>query len=121
MKKLFSWTILGVLFLACSGTKNTGEKWMGEYKNNLIKNWGPPIRILNNAESGEILVYAEQVFLNSDNSKGSKIAGQNYWNYNYMYVNKEGEIFSVRSEKQNFPPQAIDSQKMIGMNLLTVK
>lgn len=120
MKKLFLLIVTGILFLDCSTSKNRSEKWMGESKNSFIKNWGPPVRVFNNAENGEILVYAEQVFV-TDNSKDLGLAGESYWNYNYLYVNKEGKIFSKRSEKQKFPPQAIDSQKMMSMNLLTVK
>ena len=120
MKKFYLWTIIIVLFSACSNTKNTHDKWMGETKNNLIRNWGSPIRTFNNAEYGEILVYADQIFV-TDNSKDLGLAGESYWNYNYLYVNKEGKIFSKRSEKQNFSPQEIDSQKMMSMNLLSAK
>ena len=94
--------------------------WVGETKQKMMETLGPPIRTLHNNNDGEILVYAEQVFINSD-SRGSTIAGPNFWNYEYMYVNKEGKIFSYRNEKQKYPPQAIDSQKIMSMNLLTVK
>lgn len=121
MKKILLMTVMFVLLVSCSSTKNSMETAIGENKSKLIKTWGSPVRTLADNENGEILVYADQVFLNENHSEGPRIAGQNYWNYNYVYVNKEGKVTSTRKEKQNYPPQAIDSQKIQGMNLLTAK
>lgn len=113
--------IATVLLYSCSGTKNSMAVFAGETKSKLIKTWGTPVRTLSNNEDGEILVYADQVFVNEDHSDGPKMAGNNYWNYNYVYVSKDGKVVSTRYEKQNYPPQALDSQKITGMNLLTAK
>ncbi|GEM_PF-535548 len=121
MKKILLITAIFILHVSCSGSKNTMEVAAGETKSKLIATWGAPVRTLLDNQDGEILVYADQVFVNLDHSDGPKIAGQNYWNYNYIYVNKDGKVTSTRKEKQNYPPQAVDSQKIAGMNLLTAK
>ena len=119
MKKIILVTAIVILQISCVNTKNSMTGSLGESKSKLIKTWGTPVRTLSNNQDGEILVYADQVFVDSDNSDGFKMAGQNYWNYNYIYVNKEGKVTFIRQEKQTYPPQAIDSQKALGMKLLT--
>lgn len=108
-----------ILHASCATTKNSMAGTVGESKSKLINTWGTPVRTLSNNQEGEILVYADQIFLDSHNSDGIKMAGQNYWIYNYIYVSKDGKVTATRQEKQNFPPQAIDSEKIMGMNLLT--
>lgn len=115
MKKII--LIAAILILtACSSSKNTGDKWVGMSKQSLVKSWGTPVRIFDNNADGEILVYADQIFDNSHRG----MAGSNYWNYTYMYIDKNGKVSSYRNEKQNFPPQAIDSNKLIDLKLVTV-
>ncbi|WP_394776807.1 hypothetical protein [Flavobacterium sp.] len=94
---------------SCSSTKNSSEndKWIGQSKKNLIKFWGTPIRTLSNSDQGEILIYGEQVYENANNAEGSRIAGPNYWNYTYVYVNKDEKIYSYKTEKQQHTPQEI--------------
>lgn len=121
MKKIILITAFLILLVSCSNTKGIASVSVGETKSKVIRNWGTPVRTLSNNQDGEILVYADQVFVNSDHSDGPRMAGDNYWKYNYIYINKDGKVTSMRSEKQNYPPQAIDSQKMMGMNLLTSK
>ncbi len=118
MKKLVLMAALVLLQVSCASTNSSMTASVGQTKSKLIKAWGTPVRTLPNNEQGEILVYADQVFTDSN---GPKMAGENYWNYNYIYVNKEGKVTLTRKEKQNYPPQAIDSQKISGMNLLTSK
>jgi len=116
MKKLILIAALVLLQVSCSSTNSSMTASVGQTKAKLIKAWGNPVRTLPNNQKGEILVYADQVFTDSNNSK---MAGENYWIYNYVYVSNEGKVTSTRKEKQNYPPQAIDSQKISGMNLLT--
>lgn len=92
---------------SCSSSKNASDKWVGESKKNLIKSWGTPIRTLNNAEQGEILIYGQQVYANASNEEGSRIAGPNHWIYTYIYANKEGKIYSYKTDKQRITPQEI--------------
>ena len=116
MKKFILIAALVLLQVSCSSTNSSMTASVGQTKAKLIKAWGNPVRTLPNNQQGEILVYADQVFTDSNNSK---MAGENYWIYNYVYVNNQGKVTSTRKEKQNYPPQAIDSQKISGMNLLT--
>ncbi|MNR28105.1 hypothetical protein D3C85_1454140 [compost metagenome] len=109
-----------ILLAACSSSKNTEDKWIGKTKQNLMKTWGTPIRIFDNSTDGEILVYADQIY-DESNRNYSREAGSSYWNYTYMYVDKSGKVSSFRNEKQNYPPQALDSNKMATMKLLTAK
>ncbi|MDA6069628.1 hypothetical protein NJT12_08350 [Flavobacterium sp. AC] len=106
MKKLLLLTILSVLY-ACSTNKNSSDKWIGQSKKNLIKTWGPPIRTLNNAEKGEILIYGQQVYANANNDEGSRIAGPNHWIYTYIYANNDGKIYLYKIDKQQMTPQEI--------------
>lgn len=100
--------LLTILILhSCSSSKNANDKWVGQSKKNLIKSWGTPIRSIDNAEQGEILIYGEQVYANVNNQEGSRIAGPNHWNYTYVYVNKEGKIYSYKKDKQQYTPQEI--------------
>lgn len=119
MKKYILFLAIVVLS-ACSSSQTTGDKWVGKTKQSLIKTWGTPIRIFDNSTNGEILVYADQIYHDS-NKSDSRAAGSSYWNYTYMYVDKSGQISSFRNEKQNYPPQSLDSDKLSTMNLLTVK
>lgn len=118
MKKNIILLGMSVMLISCSSSVATVAN-VGESKQKVMKTLGLPVRTLNNNKDGEILVYADQVFLR-DNSD-SQMAGENYWRYNYIYINKEGKVTSTRQEKQNYPPQAIDSVKLSGMNLLTSK
>lgn len=100
--------ILAIFVLqACSGTKGSSDKLIGESKTNLIKIWGTPIRTLINPEQGEVLIYAEQVYANAKNEEGSRIAGPNYWNYTYVYVNEAGKIYSYKTDTKHSTPQEI--------------
>ncbi|MBO9585764.1 MAG: hypothetical protein J7574_16490 [Flavobacterium sp.] len=116
MKKAILIPAVFALFVSCAST-NSASVAVGEAKSKVLRTLGNPVRTLDNKENGEILVYADQVFTDG----GTSLAGANYWRYNYVYVNKEGKVTSTRQEKQNYPPQAIDSQKMEGLNLLTSK
>lgn len=107
MKKKLLLIAMLVAIVSCSDMKNTSENWVGKTKSSLIKNWGPPIRYMDDGQKGEVLVYAEQIYANSKNAEGSRIAGPNYWSYSYVYVDKEGKIYSFRNEKQRNPPQQI--------------
>lgn len=118
MKKIILFLGISAVLMSCSGSAATVAT-VGESKQKVIKTLGTPVRTLDNSKDGEILVYADQVFLN--NHSDSQMAGEHYWRYNYIYVNKEGKVTSSRQEKQNYPPQAIDSVKLLGMNLLTSK
>ena len=112
--------LVTILFCACSSSKTTGDQLVGKTKQNLMKTWGTPIRVFDNTTDGEILVYADQIY-DESNRNDSREAGSSYWKYTYMYIDKSGKVSSFRNEKQNYPPQALDSDKLATMNLLTAK
>jgi hypothetical protein len=113
--------LIAILILfSCSSSKITGDKLVGKTKQNLIKTWGTPIRVFDNNTDGQIFVYADQIY-DESNRNDSRAAGSSYWKYTYMYVDKNGKVSSFRNEKQNYPPQALDSDKLATMNLLTAK
>lgn len=121
MKKILLLTVI-LMGLSCSSTQNSSENWVGKTKQNFIKNWGPAIRTLDDEKSGEILIYADQVYANNNNRhSNSELSDSNYWNYTFVYVNKEGKIASLRKEKQVFPPQQINAVDLLGKNSISAK
>lgn len=118
MKTTMLMSALLALFVFSCASTSSATVAVGEAKSKVLKNLGNPVRTLNNNQNGEILVYADQVFTEEGTTS---LAGSNYWRYNYVYINKEGKVTSTRQEKQNYPPQAIDSEKMEGLNLVTSK
>lgn len=119
MRKIFLLATT-IVFCACSSSKNTEDQWVGKTKQSLIKSWGTPVRTFDNNSEGDILVYADQIY-DESNKNDSREAGSSYWNHIYFYVDKSGKVSSFRREKQNYPPQVIDSNKLIDTKLLTVK
>lgn len=120
MKKTLLLLVLAVLQTSCSNTNKTNDKWLGETKQKLIKTWGPPVRVLHDDQNNEILLYADQVFTRENNDDAG-IAGPSFWKYDYVYINKEGKIYLLQNEKQKFPPQSIDSKKLVGLSSKTGK
>ncbi|MEO8534625.1 MAG: hypothetical protein ABI441_12790 [Flavobacterium sp.] len=120
MKKLYLFTIILLINAACTSTKKSMDNWVGKTKQIFIKTLGPPVRTLYNTD-GEILIYADQIYKKSDDNKGATIAGANYWEYMYVYVNNEGKVVSLRNEKQKFPPQQIDSNQLMAKKSISAK
>ena len=116
MKKTLLVSVVFAFFISCASANSTAVA-VGETKSKVLKTLGSPVMTLDNKQDGEIFVYADQVF----SKKGTRLAGSHYWHYNYVYISKEGKVTSKRQEKQNYPPQAIDSIKMEGLGLLTSK
>jgi len=96
-----------IVLSACSTSKTTAENWIGKSKNSLMKVWGPPVRVIHDTENGnEILIYGDQIYTEKNDS-GSSIAGPAVWDYVYFYANKDGKIYSSKSEKNQLRPQQI--------------
>jgi len=108
--------IAAIIISSCSSSKTDGDKLIGQTKANILKNLGDPVRTLNNDKNGEILIYADQVYSNYENQNGSAKTGSNYWKYMFVYINNDGKVSSWRNEKQEYPPQQIDANKLIGNN-----
>ncbi|KAF2331548.1 hypothetical protein [Flavobacterium nitrogenifigens] len=118
MKKTLLLMAFFALMSSCSNASKAHDKWIGESKQKLVKDWGFPVRIFKYDQDNEVFLYADQIFTDKDDSG---IAGPYYWRYSYMYVNKEGKIFSWRNENQKFPPQEVDFEKVVGLNAQRVK
>ncbi len=89
-----------IVLSACSTSKTTAE-------NSLMKIWGPPVSVIQDTENGnEILIYGDQIYTEKNDS-GSSIAGPAVWDYVYFYANKDGKIYSSKSEKNQLRPQQI--------------
>lgn len=102
-KMILLFAILGLY--ACSSSKVTGDNWIGKSKNSLMKSWGPPVRVIQDIENGnQILIYGNQIYTDQNNSS---MAGPATWDYVYIYANKDGKIYSSKSEKQQLRPQEI--------------
>lgn len=110
MRKTLLLIAILILQASCS-TSKSHDNWIGQSKQKLMKTWGPPIRVLYDDQQNEIFLYADQVFITD-----SGAAGPYYWKYDYMYIGKDGKISSWRNEKQKFPPQAVESKNVIGLN-----
>jgi hypothetical protein len=115
MKKIFLVTMILIFHVSCSGSKSTITQWVGKPKQDLVKNWGPPVRTIENYKDGEVLIYGDQIYTNSGNSAG--IAGSNHWDLTYVYVSKDGQINALKKEKDQSPPQEVDIKKLEGINL----
>lgn len=106
MKKVI--LLFAILILsACSSSKLTADNWIGKSKNSLMKVWGPPVRVIQDSENGnEVLIYGDQIYTEKNDS-GSSLAGPAIWDYVYFYSNKDGKIYSSKSEKKQLRPQEI--------------
>jgi len=79
------------------------DSWVGGTKQEIILEWGPPDKIFNNSPDGQILIYAKEVYI--PNYSGRAI---DFWQYKYIYVNNEGQIYSWKIENKQVPPQQMD-------------
>ena len=76
---------------------------MGHSKQEIIMSWGPPSRVADDGNGGELLIYGNQIFIPQYNL--------NYWDYKMMYVNNEGKIYYWRTSRENIPPTQIMNTK----------
>lgn len=108
-------TAIAAIYFSCASNSAKQDKWLGETKRKLINKLGAPIRILDDEKDGEVLVYAEQLYLTSHSKENSKIAGPSYWNYQYVFIDKYDKVSGWKNEKQKFPPQALDGKKVLAL------
>jgi hypothetical protein len=109
MKKLLLIPLLVFLFSCASKKMDT---WMGHTKQDIIERWGYPDRIVDNEQSGEILIYAKNVYVApstyNTGYSAAYIQGENYWSYTYFFINPNGVAYHWLKQKQPIPPQQID-------------
>jgi len=81
------------------------SSWVGSTKGDLYQSWGPPSRVTDDGQGGEILIYESSVRLAQQPGTITSNYGQiNYTtpqNNGYVrsrmfYVNKEGKIYNWR-------------------------
>lgn len=104
MNKLLLTLFLLIVLSACASTKKTLNTWLGSSKQQLILKWGPPDRTASDGGTGEILVYASQIYYPGINGTGA----YTYWYYKYMYANSEGIIYHWLTKAEQIPPTQID-------------
>ena len=112
-----------ICIIACTSTKQTMDSWIGKTKRDLIMQLGPPSRTTDDGSSGEILVYAKQVYIapmhlsgistpGADGgvytSQGTQTPSSNYWQYKMYFINTDGKVYHWLIQKQQVPPQQID-------------
>lgn len=105
-----------ILLSSCSNLKVTDNQWIGKTKQDVVKTLVIPIRVFEDTPDGQTLVYADQFY---DQLKRNDLrqVGVIYWKYTFIKIDKTGKVSSLRNEKQNYPPQSIDSDKIAQMNL----
>lgn len=58
MKRFVLLVAVILLFAGCAGRINkTMKSWMGAHKSQLIRSWGPPTRVADDGQGGEVLIY----------------------------------------------------------------
>ena len=103
MHRLILLLLLSTLVLSCTSTRKALDPWLGATKQELILNWGPPIRTTSDGGSGEILVYAEQ----GDQPSSGNVRAYTYWDYKYMYVDSTGRIYHWLRKASRVPPAEV--------------
>ncbi len=108
MKKtlLFSTLITVFILIGCAGPSKIMNSWVGRTKAQLYQSWGPPNRITDDGQGGQILIYSATVNLtqtpgtvyNNNNGGINYTAPQNnqYSRTRMFYVNPSGVIYSWR-------------------------
>ena len=93
------------------------DSWLGHSKQELIMKWGPPARTASDGGTGEILVYAQQVYIppssntfydNNNVGHTTYNQGVNYWDYKMFYVNSDSKIYYWMVKREQIPPTQID-------------
>lgn len=101
MKKVKILIFLAVgLLTACTSQREIMDSWLGHSRQEVIMKWGPPARTASDGGTGEILVYANQVYIPQYNL--------NYYDYKMFYVNSDGKIYHWMTKREQIPPTQID-------------
>ena len=96
MKKLLTLFFVVSIF-ACSVQKQNERifgSWMGLYKPELIKTWGPPTRYESDGGSGEILVYEKKT--TSGYAYGNSVTVRDNVKYAMFYADSTGKLYHWR-------------------------
>jgi len=109
MKKIYILLFLSFLALAltqCVSPSKIMQTWVGSTKAQLYQSWGPPTRVTDDGQGGEILIYEYnvnlgqqpgQVYRNYDGTIGYTSPQQRgYVKTRMFYVNSNGVIYNWR-------------------------
>jgi hypothetical protein len=98
--------IIALTLTQCVSPSKLMQSWVGSSKAQLYQSWGPPTRVTEDGQGGEILIYESyvnmgqqpgQVYTNYDGSIGYKSPQQRgYARTRMFYVNRDGVIYSWR-------------------------
>ena len=104
--KLSTFVLLSVILSGCWTVSKKMESWVGSHKSQLYQSWGPPHRVTEDGQGGEILIY--EAYVNTGQTPGY-IAPNSYGGYRYtaprqngynksrmFYVNNRGIVYSWR-------------------------
>jgi hypothetical protein len=117
MNKTIIIALVTFLMTSCTSQKDIMNSWVGQAKQKLIMSWGPPSRTASDGSTGEILVYAKQVYIPAQTSTfydggGGSVSNtkpaENFWDYKFFYVNSSGVIYYWMTQQQQIPPIQID-------------
>jgi hypothetical protein len=109
MKTKFLIILLAIgLLTSCVSQKEILNSWIGSTKQNLIMSWGPPAKTASDGGTGEILIYAKQVYIAPIYYSGGSTQAQIYWDYKMFYVNSDGKVYHWITQRQSVPPTQID-------------
>jgi hypothetical protein len=106
MKKTILLILLTSFFIGCAGPSKIMSSWVGKTKADLYQSWGPPGRVTDDGQGGEILIYSAtvnmgqtpgQVYNNGNGGVNYTAPQSNYYSKTRMfYVNSNGVIYSWR-------------------------
>jgi len=99
-------TSLVLLLLFSSGCRRSGEEltaicqgWIGAHKSDIIAEWGPPLRSVDDGRGGEVLTWERDFGTESYRLLGSNTDVQRFERFHF-WINKQGNIYSYRWEKR---------------------
>lgn len=98
--KLLTLALLFICLVGCTSQKKIMQSWVGNTKQNLILNWGPPATTASDGGTGEILVYSQPVYIPQFQ--------MNYYDYKMFYVDRRGTIYHWITQRQQVPPTQIN-------------
>lgn len=84
-------------------TTDTLQTWIGNSKQNLIMQWGPPTSTSSDGAGGDVLMYATRVYRQLPN--GSTLDS---WHYRIMYANADGRLYHWIYRSSPNPPERVD-------------
>ena len=105
MKKFLLFTVLVMVLSGCGPTtKEVMNSYMGKTKKDVILAWGPPTRVTEDGDGGEILIYEKWVNYGSStygnvNNSGDYNQRSSQYTKHFVrefYINKEGRVYYWR-------------------------